>query len=325
MLLGINPFEDGCLIHQVSPILQARFTFHQGHTRTPEQQGNSRCRNDGVKLGGEPFLTTVKEGRRSLRPYQQLRRGIVPAGLKGQRLIALERRLLKSRVPFLTLINVTLNHAHRPWGSRILPVAHHFQPPRTVAPGRSKAGHEQQQPGQPAPRAPHQSRQHRTAQHHQPAHSVDSGQVGHLNQRLQRRLGVSQIGPGKTGNEMRPNQLQRHPHPRQPHHPPPRMSLPGACNQSENTDIECYIAAEQHQHNDGEGLRDAAELMDGDGDPVERTKIMDQSAKPAQPKGLSSGSVAHRQQQRHQGYPGKAVQTDFREPERQQNPARTTQ
>ena len=101
--------------------------------------------------------------------------------------------------------------------------------------------------------------------------------------------------------------------------------MPLASDHGKTAKINGQVSTEQEQHENCQGQRNTAVMMDGIVNPVESAEIVHQPTDAAQGKGFPVGPVTQRQEQRKQRHPGKIVQPELGKPERQKNAAQYTQ
>ena len=134
--------------------------------------------------------------------------------------------------------------------------------PRAEDPLRAQAGQARQQAAEPI-RADHRSQ-------------LDDGRP--------RREGRGQRNPRETGEEPASETFHKIPAEPKRHALPPRRFPPqGMGKRGEQAPIQADVRAHEQRAGRGERPRQAAEIMDGDGQPVEAGRSPRQAAEPAEP------------------------------------------
>ena len=310
---AVRAEQDGAVVmtHQLAAV---GLRGEGEQRRAGEQPGVGR-RGEGGQSAGELVLLRV-EGQGGLRPDHQFD---VRVGdrLLGQAQVGVDGGGFEGGRPLDRLVDVALDHRHLGLqGPRSVldgdPVAH-----RRVAEEEDQGGAGQEQqaalpahvPAHVAPLAVDDADQQAVAEHHREGDQVVAAQVRALDEL---RLGVeavTEVHPGKAGEQHRAQPVEPHPeYRRQPdqgrHRPFP---VPGAAGEqaeqgAEHGRVKGHVGGQQEQAGQGQEQGQAAVAAEHDEDPVEQGEMGDEPAdEPGQGAAAGPGSERHRQE-RHQGH-----------------------
>ena len=307
---AVRAEQDGAVV--VADQLAAVGLRGEGEQRRAGEQPGVGCPGEGGQPPGELVPLRV-EGQGGFRPDHQFDVRLADR-LAGEAQVGVDRGCFEGGRPLDHLVDIALDHRHLGLqGPRAVvdrdPVAHRRV---TAEEHQCGAGQEQQAalaadvPAHVAPLPVDDAHEQAVAEHHPEGDQVVAAQVRGLDEL---RLGVeavTEVHPGKAGEQHRTQPVEPHPeHRRQPDQGGHRsFPVPGAAGEqaeqrAEHGRIEGHVGSEQHQAGQGEEQGQAAVAAEDDQDPVEQGEMGDEPAdKPDQ--GAATGPGGKRDEQ--QGY-----------------------